>query len=250
MEHESAVEERLTRVERRLHEVELELLELRGAAAAAPSGWQRVRPPVEERAPSAPTTSPPPVPSQPPLDRSAWEAVPPVRSMFSDRDLTVGDLLGARALAWAGGVVTLLGIVLLFVLAVNRGWIGPVARVGIGAVVSAIVFGGGLWLQRRYGQTYSALAAVGAGIAGAYATLLAAAALYDLLPALVALGIAGGIAAVGVATSLAWSAELVAALGLVGAMVVPVFVVFQNGQLSPLGTGFVAIVLAGAGAVA
>ncbi|HYY65316.1 MAG TPA: DUF2339 domain-containing protein [Gaiellaceae bacterium] len=248
MEHESAVEERLTRVERRLHEVELELLELRGAAAAAPSGWQRVRPPVEERAPAAPTTPPPPVPPQPPLDRSAWEAVPPVRSMFSDRDLTVGDLLGARALAWAGGVVTLLGIVLLFVLAVNRGWIGPVARVGIGAVVSAIVFGGGLWLQRRYGQTYSALAAVGAGIAGAYATLLAAAALYDLLPALVALGIAGGIAAVGVATSLFWGSEIVAGIGLIGAMLVPVAVVFDGG-LTVLGTGFVALMLAAAGVV-
>src|ERR671930_377645 len=248
MEHESAVEERLTRVERRLHEVELELLELRGAAAAAPSGWQRVRPPVEERAPAAPTTPPPPVAPQPPLDRSAWEAVPPVRSMFSDRDLTVGDLLGARALAWAGGVVTLLGIVLLFVLAVNRGWIGPVARVGIGAVVSAIVFGGGLWLQRRYGQTYSALAAVGAGIAGAYATLLAAAALYDLLPALVALGIAGGIAAVGVATSLFWGSEIVAGIGLIGAMLVPVAVVFDGG-LTVLGTGFVALMLAAAGVV-
>src|SRR5919198_742095 len=248
MEHESAVEERLTRVERRLHEVELELLELRGAAAAAPSGWQRVRPPVEERAPAAPTTPPPPVAPQPPLDRSAWEAVPPVRSMFSDRDLTVGDLLGARALAWAGGVVTLLGIVLLFVLAVNRGWIGPVARVGIGAVVSAIVFGGGLWLQRRYGQTYSALAAVGAGIAGAYATLLAAAALYDLLPALVALGIAGGIAAVGVATSLVWGSEIVAGIGLIGAMLVPVAVVFDGG-LTVLGTGFVAVMLAAAGVV-
>src|ERR671930_1463684 len=243
MEHGSAVEERLTRVERRLHEVELELLELRGAAAAAPSGWQRVRPPVEERAPAAPTTPPPPVAPQPPLDRSAWEAVPPVRSMFSDRDLKVGDLLGARALAWAGGVVTLLGIVLLFVLAVNRGWIGPVARVGIGAVVSAIVFGGGLWLQRRYGQTYSALAAVGAGIAGAYATLLGAAALYDLLPALVALGIACGIAAVGVATSLVWGSEIVAGIGLIGAMLVPVAVVFDGG-LTVLGTGFVAVMLA------
>src|ERR671936_288807 len=223
MEHESAVEERLTRVERRLHEVELELLELRGAAGAAPSGWQRVRPPVEERAPAAPTTPPPPVAPQPPLDRSAWEAVPPVRSMFSDRDLKVGDLLGARALAWAGGVVTLLGIVLLFVLAVNRGWIGPVARVGIGAVVSAIVFGGGLWLQRRYGQTYSALAAVGAGIAG-------------------------GIAAVGVATSLFWGSEIVAGIGLIGAMLVPVAVVFDGG-LTVLGTGFVAVMLAAAGVV-
>jgi hypothetical protein len=31
------------------------------------------------------------------------------------------DLLGARALAWTGGIVTLFGIVLFFALAVNRG---------------------------------------------------------------------------------------------------------------------------------
>ena len=42
------------------------------------------------------------------------------------------DLLGARGLAIVGGLVTLLGVTFLFVLAANRGWIGPVARVATG----------------------------------------------------------------------------------------------------------------------
>ena len=94
------------------------------------------------------------------------------------------DLLGPRALAVAGGIVTLLGIIFFFVLAVNRGWIGPNARVALGGIASAIVFAAGLELKRRYGTTYAALAAVGAGIAGGYATLLSAAALYHMLSAL------------------------------------------------------------------
>lgn len=59
------------------------------------------------------------------------------------------DLLGPRALAIAGGIVTLLGIVFFFVLAVNRGWIGPNARVALGAIAATLVFGSGLELKRR-----------------------------------------------------------------------------------------------------
>ena len=97
--------------------------------------------------------------------------------------------------------MTLLGIIFFFVLAVNRGWIGPHARVALGGIASAIVFAAGLELKRRYGTTYSTLAAVGAGIAGGYATLLSAAALYHMLSDWAALLIAVGIAAVGLATS-------------------------------------------------
>jgi uncharacterized membrane protein len=111
-------------------------------------------------------------------------------------ELSFADLMGAKALAWTGGVVTLLGVVFFFVLAVNRGWIGPGTRVGLGAAAAAIVFAAGIWLRRRYGETYSALAAVGAGLAGGYATLLAATALYELLPkpaALAAAAAMGGL---------------------------------------------------------
>src|SRR5439155_1451112 len=149
------------------------------------------------------------------------------------------ELMGAKTLAFTGGVVTLLGVVFFFVLAVNRGWIGPGMRIGCGAFASCLVFAAGLWLQRRYEATYSALAAVGVGIAGAYTTLLAAVSLYDMVSKPVALVIAAAIASVGVAVSLLWSAEIVAGFGLIGAMVVPATLVFQ-GRLQEIGTAFVA----------
>src|SRR5438094_4016807 len=65
----------------------------------------------------------------------------------------------------------------------------------------------------------------------------------------VALIIAAGIAAIGVAVSLAWEAEVVAAFGLIGAMIVPATLVFQGG-LQEIGTAFVALVFAGAAVVA
>jgi len=230
------------RVETRLTAVEAELHELRAPAPTAepaevprPDEWLAPKPRPEPASAPAPPPRVAPAPRPAPASRSG--------------DVNVSDLLGARTLAWAGGVVTLLGIVLLFGLAVNRGWIGPAARVGLGAFASAIVFGAGWWLQRRYGQTYSALAAVGAGIAGGYASLLAAAALYDLVPSLAALAIAAGIAAVGVATALIWSSQIVAGIGLIGAILVPVAVVFNEGRLSILGTTFVALMVAGTGVV-
>ncbi len=155
----------------------------------------------------------------------------------------VSDLLGARALALAGGIVTLLGIVFFFVLAVNRGWIGPGTRVALGAVASLVVFSAGLELRRRQGETYAVLAAVGAGIAGGYVTTLAATALYDLISNRMALVPATAIACIGLVTSLRWRSQIVAGLGLIGALLMPVAVVFQGG-LSIVGTTFAAIVLA------
>lgn len=107
--------------------------------------------------------------------------------------------LGARGLALAGGLVTILGIVFFFILAANRGWLTPEIRIGLGTFTSLAVFCAGLWVKRRYGRLQAALASVSAGIAGGYATLLAAAALYDFVPQLAALVIAAAIAAVGVA---------------------------------------------------
>ena len=79
--------------------------------------------------------------------------------------------------------MTLLGIVFFFVLAVNRGWIGPVARVTLGALASVFLVSAGLYVKRRFeGMYHSAVAAVGAGIAGGYMSLVAAKVLYGLVP--------------------------------------------------------------------
>jgi uncharacterized membrane protein len=159
------------------------------------------------------------------------------------------EIVGPRGFAIAGGAVTALGVVLLFVLAANRGWIGPAERVALGAVASALVFGVGLALHARYGQYAAALGAVGAGIAGAYATLAAATALYDLVPDALALPLAALIAAVAVAVSLRWSSEIVAGLGLVGSALAPALESIDTG-LTASSAAFAVIVLAATGAVA
>ena len=231
---------RIDDLERRIGLLQGELRELRAEMTGPPA-----RP-----APVAPAPPPPAPPPPPPAaERPRRPARPPRPPAPPRPNVELADLLGARALAWAGGVVTALGVVLFFVLAVNRGWIGPVERVSLGALASLLVFAAGVELRRRYGQLYATVAAVGAGIAGGYATLLAAAALYELVPDLAALAIAAGIAAVGTVVALAWRSETVAGIGLVGAALVPVSAVL-NGGLTPLGTAFAGVVLAGAAVVA
>jgi hypothetical protein len=213
----------------RLRKLEAELGELRREARGeeaepAPEPeplWTMLVPepePVEPISPKLPT----PLPRREPFDFSF--------------------LFGARSLAWTGGVVTLLGVVFLFVLAAERGWIGPEARVAIGTFASGLALAAGVWLRRRFGDTYASVSAAGAGIAGLYATLLAATALYDLLPASAAILPAAVIAALGAAIALRWSSETIASLGLVGGMLVPVPVALED-ELSSVGTGFAALVL-------
>ena len=221
---------------RRLAIMEQELDELRRSTRPEP---KPETPPVLWK----PVTPPP---SAPP--RTATPAPKPVRKR---REIDWSALFGAKALAWAGGAVTLLGIVFFFVLAVNRGWIGPVARVTLGALASVFLFSAGLYVKRRFEDMYhSAVAAVGAGIAGGYMTLVAAKVLYGLVPDWAALAVALGIAAVGVVTALAWGSELIAGLGLIGATLAPAAVGLQAGELSAAGTGFAALVFAGTAIVA
>jgi uncharacterized membrane protein len=158
----------------------------------------------------------------------------------------VSDLIGARALAFAGGVVTLLGVIFFFVLAVNRGWVSPELRVLLGAATSVALYVVAVVARRRYGNLQAALGAAGAGIGGAYATVVAATVLYDFVSKEAALLAAAGVAAVGVATALSWNVQLTAGLGLAGAMAGPLLIEFPP---SLLGTAFVAVLLAAGVAV-
>src|SRR5882724_843225 len=241
---------RVAFLERRVSELQTIVDGLQAGRATAPS--RAAAPPPSPHA--EPTPPPRPQPSvQLPATAAPPTAPPPQPKVSTGfdwgRTMSAADLMGAKALAFAGGIVTLLGVVFFFVLAVNRGWVGPGMRVAFGGLASGIVFGSGLWLQRRYETTYSALVAVGTGIAGAYATLLAAVSLYDMVSKPVALVLAAVIASITVAVSLVWEAEVVAGFGLIGAMIVPATLVFQGG-LREIGTAFVAVVFAGATIVA
>ncbi len=229
----STVVARLDEAESRLRSLERELADLR-RLVAAPAPAEPREAPVPTPAP-APRVAPPPAPVRTRAPRRPRRAL--------------ADLLDARVLAVAGGIVTLLGVVFLFVLAVNRGWIGPAERVLAGALVSALLVAAGVVARRRYGQLDAALAAVGAGLAGSYATLLAATARYDLVDHAGALLLAAVIAAVGTAIALAWSAEILAGIGLVGAALAPAAVGIEGG-IEVLGTAFAALVFAALAVVA
>jgi len=238
--------ERMDRFEldlRRMHR-ELEALRREASTTAAAEPEAPAVPVVaaiveeSEPVPAFPPPAPATVPPRRPLPRFDLGAL-----------LARFDVLGAGGLAVAGGAVTALGIALLFVLAAERGWIGPMERVAAGALLSTLAFGAGVVLHRRYGQIAAGLAAVGAGIAGGYATLAAAAALYHLVPDAAALAIAAAIAGLAVAVSLAWGSELVAALGLVGAALAPGLEALDSGIGAPA-VAFAVVVLAATAVVA
>ena len=243
----NGVLERLDRLERDVRRIDLELSDLRELvteAEAPPAPQPQPQPlPVRVVQPAKPP-APFPSPAEPMRvqEPSFWS-----REALLPR-LEAADLLGARGLALAGGVVTLLGVVFFFALAASNGWIGPMERVLLGAAASTIVFAAGVVAYARHGRLHAAVTAVGVGIAGGYATLLFAAARYELMQPLVALGIAAGIAAIAVALSLRWSSEIVAAFGLIGAMCVPA-VALLDGGATAIGTSFVALVFLGAAVV-
>ncbi|HEU0335242.1 MAG TPA: DUF2339 domain-containing protein [Gaiellaceae bacterium] len=253
---------RLDSIERRLDALREELAEVRTLARAASPEVEAVTPPRPPVAVYQPARSPAPSrrpasrqpqpaarpthpPAQPVAGASRLPRAHPTASELVER----WQLLGPRGFAIVGGAVTALGIGLLFVLAVDRGWIGPAERVLIGAVLSALVFGAGLVVRARYGQLFAALAAVGAGTAGAYATLAAATARYDLVPDPLALPLAGLIAALTTAVALAWGSQILAGIGLVGSALAPALQALDTGMM-PGSAAFAVIVLAATAVVA
>ena len=180
--------------------------------------------------PTAPGTPPAPdagTPAPPPARAKAWQQTPPMELPRAMREWTqvqrptfdLPQLTGPRAIAVLGGAVLLLGIVLLFAIAVNRGWVSPWLRCAIGALASAGVLAAAFWARRRFGRNDSSLAAAGVGFSGLYVSLAAATMLYDLLSAPVALAGVVLIAAAAVATASRWKSQLVATNGLAAALV-------------------------------
>src|SRR4051794_41164027 len=98
--------QRLNTVEDRIAILQREVEAIRRELRAEAPAREPVRPARQEPFPAPPvrTAPQPPRPSMPVRPR---------------RELDLSALLGPQALAWAGGVVTLHGVVFFFVLAVN-----------------------------------------------------------------------------------------------------------------------------------
>lgn len=155
----------------------------------------------------APAPPPPPVPSVAPPRPPA-----PAREPWWQRDGVI-----SRLLAVAGVAVTLIGVVMLLVLAAQAGVFGPVPRVVSGAVLSAALVAAGIRVHRRDGGRVGGAALAATGFAGGYLVVFAATAYYRWVPAVVGLAAALVVAGAGVALAVRWSDRILAVLLVLGA---------------------------------
>jgi len=120
------------------------------------------------------------------------------------------DGAGSRILAWAGGVVTLAGVVLLLVLAIQRGYLGPLPRVLLGAALGLVLTAIGTWLHRSPTARTGAYALAATGIAVVYLAVVAATTLYEFLPPWGGLLAGLAVTAAGIALAGWWDSQLLA----------------------------------------
>ncbi|MFD0365533.1 DUF2339 domain-containing protein [Nocardia sp. GCM10030253] len=123
----------------------------------------------------------------------------------------------SRILAVAGVGVTLIGVVMLLVLAAQAGFFGPVPRVIAGAVFSAVLVGAGMRVFGRAGGRVGAIALAATGIAGAYLDVVAVTSIYEWLYPALGLAVALAVAAGGVALAMQWKSQPLAVLVVAGA---------------------------------
>jgi uncharacterized membrane protein len=166
------------------------------AAHAQPPAIAAFRPPVEASAatppiasaPSAPPAPPPPPPPQVPVQRVEAPAAPgpthhaevpspfapPVAAVMAtreERSFSLEERLGANWLNKLGIAILVVG--LAFFLAFKLQTMGPTGKVLCGFAVSAVLLGGGVWLQRKATYRIFARAGIGGGWALGFFTTFA-----------------------------------------------------------------------------
>jgi len=228
-------------IEQRLTELEAGL----GEVMARVSRLEQPERPAAESRPGPPETAPKIVPAPPSVPPPAAAAPSRQRPVLRPGE-TLEDLLGGRVLAVLGGLTIFIGVILFLAIAIDRGWIGVEARVALAFAGSTALLAIGLFLYERRGQTDAAVAAVATALASLYASLAYATAVQDVIGESVGLLVAALIGASGALIAVRWRSQVVAALGMLGALAAPVLV--QSGT-SSLALAFTAFALAGTVAV-
>ncbi|PRC45357.1 DUF2339 domain-containing protein, partial [Mycobacterium sp. ITM-2017-0098] len=139
-----------------------------------------------------------------------------------------------KLLAVAGVAVTLIGVVLLLVLAAQAGILRPEFRVTAGAVLAGALVGAAWWLNSRPGGRVGAIALASTGLAAAYMDVIAVTTIYDWVSPPVGLILAAVIAGGGLMLARLWDSQH---LGLL--VLVPLIV------LAPIVTDGITLLLVG-----
>lgn len=217
-------------------------------AAMEARSWKGARPPRAAQS-GSPESAPQPVGSRVPAQTPAGAG---------SRPGSWADSAGFKTLGWVGGGVTVLGIVLLFVVAIQQDILGPGGRVTAGVLVGLILLAAGALVRRAERTTTLAVTLVCTGLAALYLTTVGAVGLAALAPPSVGHVASAAIAALAVAIAVRWHAPWLAGVAfaasallaaVIGGSVVDVYlfeaVVLVGGAASLLiGLGLLAWTLA------
>jgi uncharacterized membrane protein len=206
----AAMSQQLTRVSADLAELDRLLAER--TTVAQPVAPQPVSPsmpaPQPYPAPAAPY-APPPAPHWPPPPPPRLTQPPSARKAPRD-----ASWIG-KVLAVAGVAVTLIGVVLLLVLAAQAGILRPEIRVGAGAVLAGALIVVAARLYTRQGGRVGAIALAATGVAAAYMDVIAVTTIYGWVSAPVGMVVAAMIGGGSLTLARRWNSQHLGLLVLV-----------------------------------
>lgn len=189
-----------------------------------------VRASVWAEAPSVPAEAP--EPAAEPL------MVEPESAPLPRKSADLETILATRWGIWLGAAALLMAGVFLIRYAVEQDLLGPAIRCVLAALLGCALIGGAEWLRRRPSpfaiaadEAPPALAA--GGVAVLFGAAYGAGVLYALVPPLAGFGLLAAASLAGLALSLRHG-QLVAAVGIVGALVTPALVQTDNPSLPGL----------------
>lgn len=177
----------------------------------------------------AQAAAPPPVYWPYPPQPYPLPVPPPARARREPPSNWIG-----KALAAAGVAVTLIGVVLLVVLAAQAGLLAPPVRVAGGAVLGGALVAGAMWLRSRPGGAVGAIALAATGIAASYIDVVAVTTIYHWLPAAPGLVLSAVVGGGGLTLARRWDTEQLALL-----VLIPLIV------LAPIVAGGITLLLVG-----
>ncbi|RDH75541.1 DUF2339 domain-containing protein [Mycolicibacterium moriokaense] len=190
---------------------------LRPAAHVPPPAPQPVPPamPVAQPYPPPAAVYPPPPPWPTPLPVAPQPRVtPPPPAPKAPRPKRDANWIG-KVLAVAGVAVTLIGVVLLLVLAAQAGILRPEIRVSAGALLAGALVAVGVRLNAREGGRVGAIALAATGVAAAYMDVIAITTIYHWVAPPAGLVLAAAIGGGGLTLARRWDTQHLGLLVLV-----------------------------------
>lgn len=184
-----------------------------------------------------PTPTPPPVSDAAPIESPAAYSFEPVfqkpatdspksaptHEADEARPQSLESIVGGRWFAVAGAIAVLVAIVLFLKLAYSQGWLGripPSLRCLFGAGFGVALLASGELARKRI-NAWAAVGLLAAGVAGLYASVLAAYSLYHLFNDAVAFGLLAVVSAIGIATGARSRLPVVSIVSVIGAYMAP-----------------------------